>query len=224
MPQSFIATTSEFIAHWESVNADLGAGNEITVAQGRGLVDLQAWRVELVALRDAVEAAMNGVTLASGAIGERKRVLRTRFGQLGRQLRARFDDSVWLAAFPKAPNLNANESRFTTPMREAANIWRSLEDDGETVELPGSYSRADFEADIAGLGADYLAWHTAQGEAQSLRADRNALQRRIYRLLKEYRQVIPGSLAPGSVFIGTLPALTPPKRRKPTASAGPVGG
>lgn len=208
-PSSYIPTTNEFIAHWESVNADLGVGNEVTVANGVGLVDLSALRDSLQSQRDAVEAALNGQEIASATIKQQKQNLLERFGQFAANVRALFGGGPFEAALPDAPSSGEAESKFITPLVDALNLWQRIELYGTTIILPGSYTGAEFMDDIDALRAEYVTWTKAGSDVKIARAQRNKLQDDIYPILKQYRQIIPGKFAAGSVFIETLPRLTP---------------
>lgn len=214
---SYISTTNEFIAHWESVNADLGVGNEVTVAGGVGVADLTTLRDSLQAQRDAVEGALNGQEIASATIKLKKQGLLERFAQLAANVRALFGGQPFEAALPDAPGVSDAESKFLKPMVDAHNLWTRITTAGTVITLVGGYNDEAFNSDIAALRADYVTWTKAGSDLKIARAQRDELQGQIYPVLKQYRQIIPGKFAAGSVFIETLPRLTPKPGATPKA-------
>lgn len=206
---SYIPTTNEFIAHWESVNADLGVGNEVTVAGGVGIAELTALRNSLQAQRDAVEAALNGQEISSAEIKLKKTALLQRFAQFAANVRALYSGQPFVAALPDAPGIGESESKFLTPMVDALNLWTRINASGTAIQLVGGYDDTEFSDDIGYLREEYVTWTKAGSDLRLARAQRNKLQDEIYPILKQYRQIIPGKFAAGSVFIETLPRLSP---------------
>lgn len=208
-PSSYIPTTNEFIAHWESVNADLGVGNEVTLAGGVGIADLTALRNSLQAQRDAVEGTLNGQEIASATIKQQKGSLIERFQQLAANVRALYGGQPFEAALPDQPGPSDAESKFLKPIVDSLNLWTRINASGTTITLVGGYDDTEFSDDIGFLREEYVTWTKAGSDLKIARAQRNKLQDQIYPILKQYRQIIPGKFAAGSVFIETLPRLSP---------------
>lgn len=206
---SFIPTTDEFVAHWERANEAFGGAGGITVANGVGVARLVELRDLLEAKRVELIGALNQVEFSSADIKIAKRTLVERFGQFSGQVRALYGGSVWEAALPVAPSSTLAESKFMRPMIEAANVWARLETAGGSILLAGNFGLGDFQAAIDVLAEAYRAWTVAGSNARLARAERNALQSEIYPILKQYRGVVPSLFPPKSVFVDTLPRLTP---------------
>ncbi len=220
-PSSYVSTTSEFIAHWESADAALGAAGPIVVGGGVTLPDFKALRESLIAERDQVIADLNAVEFASGSIKQAKQSLIARFQQFAARVRALYENEPWAEALPYQPEDSFAESKFLAPLVEVQALWEALNAAGEPVLLIGDYTVADFAAELDALRAVYTAWTRAGAVLRLTRARRNALQKRIYSVLKQYRQLVPGMFPEGSPYVTSLPALTPKPGHtpKPVAAA-----
>lgn len=214
---SYIPTVNEFIAHWESVDAYLGAGNEVIVAGGKSRADLLTLRTELQTKRDAVEGVLNGVEISSATIKLQKEALLERFAQLAANVRALYGGQAFEAALPDAPGLGDNESKFCKPLVDAANLWQRILDSGATLTLVDAFTVTDFNDAIDDLRQEYIAWTKGGSDLKIVRGERDDLQKQIYPILKQYRQIIPGKFPDDSVYINTLPRLTPKPGATPQA-------
>lgn len=208
-PSSYVPTANEFIAHWQSVNAALGVGNEVTLAGGTTVAMLTSQRDALTVQRDALEAALNGVEIASALIKQRKAALIARFQQFVANVRAVYSGSAYEAALPDQPNFSDAESRFIAPLADIENLWERINNAEGALTLVGGYGQGAFNDDVDDLREEYMNWVKAQSDVKIARAQRNALQDKIYPILKQYRQIIPGKFEAGSPYIETLPRLSP---------------
>jgi len=215
---SYVPTVTEFLVHWRNANAELGDPDAIKVAGGVGIGRLEELRDALEAKRTELVGVLNEVEFASADMRFAKRTLLERFGQFSAQVRALYGGGVWEAVLPVAPSSTEAESKFLQPMVEAANVWARLEGEEAAIVLPGGFSLADFLGAIDVLSAAYRAWTVAGSNARVARAERNALQDDIYPILKQYRRMVSGLFPAGSLWISTLPRLTP----KPGHTPAPV--
>lgn len=208
-PSSYISTINEFISHWELANANLGVGNEVILAGGKGVNDLKSLRTSLHTQRSAVEDALNSQVIASSTTKQHKAALIDRFHQFAANVRALYEGSPFESALPHQPRATDAESKFSIPLVDALNLWQRINTSGTVITLPGAYDEGNFADDIDDLHIEYITWAKAGSDLKIARGQRNALQDEIYPMLKQYRQIIPGRFAAGSVYIETLPRLSP---------------
>lgn len=206
---SYIPTTNEFLSHWQLVNTNLGVGNEVTLAGGIGIADLTTLRNSLQAKRDELENTLNVVEIASATIKLKKQSLIERFQQFAAKVRSQYPGQPFEGALPDQPGLSDAESKFTQPMADVLSLWNLILASGATLTLVGGYDNTDFSDELGFLREEYITWLDAQTVTRVVRSERNVLQDEIYPILKQYRAALPGYFAAGSVYIDTMPRLTP---------------
>lgn len=211
-PASYISTTEEFLAHWESVNSWLGVGHEIVLYLGITRADLQARLNELIGSRDVVLSALKQEELARATVEDLRRRLLERINQFCQKIRALFSDTKWERALPKVPGILQGEAKFIDALEDAANIWlrRNAEPAPRVpITLFDGYTQSQFQDDINALRAAYTAVNVARSNANLAREARNDVQDAIYPILKNYRQAVPTFFEKTHAMVETLPRLTP---------------
>lgn len=206
-PASYLPTMDEFLAHWASANAAFGA--PITLRGNVGVTDLQTLRDNLATAQTNLTGKINDREFARGSIETGAAALATRVEQFNARVRALYDTGPYVNALPLVPNPQASQSKVTTPMDDAANIWAKIEDDGPEIVLSGNYDKAQFDNDLAVLKQAYTAYTKAVSNEKLARGQRNDLQDQIQPILKQYRQIIPTYFDADSAIVESLPRLTP---------------
>lgn len=202
----------EFIAHWTQVNATLGAA-PLLLRGGYNLANFTADRNALVNAIDAVIPAINTV---QGNIVTRdtlKTALKSKIAQFRAAVNAFFPDSRYSRMIPTVPLYAAIESVFLAPFVDIANIWNLINTEvnpGFTppLLLPGGYTKANLDTDIAALRAAYIALGNAQIGASAARASRDVLVPNANARMKQYRQAVVARLPIGSPLLNNIPAYT----------------
>lgn len=214
---TYVPTMSEFIAHWEAVDAFLGVGNELVLGDGTTLAVFSQWRGDLRAARDAVEGALNGTQIQSAIIAQEKAKLLTFFGQFASFVRANYAGSPYLRALPDAPSRGDAESKFLQPMVDAANLWRRLNATLSNDIALAAGEQDDFAGEIQSLREAY---EQQAYEAQTLtirRGERDIIQQKAYAAMKSYRLLVSAKIAAVNPLVEALPRLTPKAGVKATA-------
>ncbi len=202
----------EFIAHWTQVNAALGA-NPLLLKGGYSLATFTADRTALVAAIDAVVPAINTV---QGTIVSRdtlKISLKTRLAQFRAAVIAFFPDSRYSRMLPTSPPLTSIESQFISPFIDVSNIWNLVNTEtnpGFTppLLLPGGYTKANLDTDIAALRTAYVTLENALVTASGARATRDVLLPNVNARMKQYRQAVVARLPVGSALLNNIPQYT----------------
>ena len=208
-PASYLPTTDEFLAHWASANAALGAAGPIEVTGGVNAAALLALRTQLETARAQVEALRNGREQARFVIEDEKGKLLERLNQFNLKIRSLSPGSKWEAMLPKAFSVSEGMGRVIPPLDDMLDLWERYEAEESPLLLMGAYSLATFTAALAGLKASYTALSSAENGLGVKRSERTALENRIYPILKAYRQRIPAEFPEGSAILATLPPGAP---------------
>ncbi len=209
-PASYLATTDEFLGHWDSADTTLGAGNELKLKDGSGWAVLLTKKDSLVARRATVQVRLNQQEVARGDIDVRKAALLERINQFNDKVRFLLGGTKWERALAAVPTQGDGQGNFTVPLDDAAALWLMINDDPAIADivLMGAYTQAMFVADVAALNAAYTTYTTAGAKLSVAIEDRNDVQDAIYEMLKQYRQAVPTYFAKTHALVQSLPRLT----------------
>ena len=208
-PASYLPTMDEFLAHWASANAALGAAGPIEVLTGITPAALSALRSQLQTTRGQLEALRNDREGARFAINSHKAALLKRLNQFNLKIRSLAPGSKWEAMLPKSYTVSEGMGRVIPPLDDVQDLWQRYEAEEVPVLLMNAYSLAAFTTELAGLKGNYTALTSANNGLGVKRGGRTEIENRIYPILKAYRQRIPAEFAEGSAILSTLPRLTP---------------
>jgi hypothetical protein len=212
---SYPATMQEFYAHWQQVDSFLGAkpiGLQGDYGFGEFTSDIDGVNS---AIRDMIPLE-NDVQLSAKQRENIKARLRPRLKQFRALVIGLLPDSVYAAGLPLLPAFSADEGKFLRPFLDALNLWKRINADttlsgsARPLVLGGSYTVAEFEADVVALQAAYVASNDARRAAQAGRDKRDVLLAPIKNRMKQYRSVVQGILPEGHPLLRSLPVLTPP--------------
>ncbi len=202
----------EFIAHWTQVNLLLGVA-PLLLRGGYTLANFTADRAVLIAAIDAVIPAIN--TLQGNIVTRDllKTTLKGKIAQFRAAVNAFFPDSRYSRMIPTVPVYTAIESNFLAPFIDISNVWNLINTEtnpGFTppLLLPGGYTKAALDTDVAALRAAYIALENAQVGASSARASRDILVPNANARMKQYRQAVVARLPIGSPLLNNIPAYT----------------
>lgn len=209
-PASYLATTDEFLGHWDSADTTLGVGNELKLKDGSGRAVLVTKKDSLVAKRATVQVRLNQQEVARGDIEVRKAGLLERINQFNDKVRFLLGGTKWERALAQVPTQGDGQGNFTVPLDDAAALWLMINDDPAIADiiLMGAYTQAMFVADVAALNAAYTTYTTAGAKLSVAIEDRNDVQDEIYEMLKQYRQAVPTYFAKTHALVQSLPRLT----------------
>ena len=219
-PASFIPTTDEFLGHWETANTELGAGNEIVLADGTNRAGLLAKRNELQGLRATVQSKLIDQELNREDIEGKKTALLLRVNQFNDAVRSDFAGTKWERVLKDVPKQNDGQSTFVDPLVASNHIWTRLNAaiaPAAPLKLLGNYTQAQFQDDIDALNAAYPVWTESVNDTRFAREDRNDMQDVIYAILLAYRKKVPTKFAAGHAVIESMPRLTPEPGATPQA-------
>jgi hypothetical protein len=219
-PTSFVPVTEEFLGHWASVDASLGAGNEIVLPGGVNRAGLQTKLNALVAKQADVQAKLNAEEVARGDVELKRQALLLRANQFNDKIRATLPGSKWVRALPAVPTINEAQSKFVQPLDDIGNLWTLINADPATpaaVSLLGGYLVAAFLADVTALKSGSTTLNVARSNTKVALEERNDLQDDIYEILKNYRQVMPTFFTADDALVESLPRLTPEPGSTPAA-------
>lgn len=218
-PASYLSTTDEFVGHWETANTELGAGNELVLADGTNRAGLLAKRNELEGLRATVQSKLVDQELNREDIESHKTALLLRINQFNDAVRSDFAGTKWERVLRDVPKQNDGQSNFVDPLIASNHLWTRLNAaiaPAAPLTLLGGYTQVQFKADIDALNAAYPAWTESVNDTRFAREDRNDLQDVIYALLKAYRLKVPTKFAVGHAVLDSQPRLTPQPGATPT--------
>ena len=183
-PASYPQTTVEFIAHWTSVDAALGAGHEVVLRPGMGLADLVGLYNELMVARAGVESERNGWEGERAVLMEMKLAGLARLNQFTGKLRSLASTPKWLTLLPKAFSSDAGRGKVLRPLDDVADVWARYESAEAAFTLMGGQTRAQFGTTLAALKAQYVAYRSAKNGLALQRAKRTELEKKIHVVLK----------------------------------------
>jgi hypothetical protein len=216
-PASYVPVTQDFITHWTSADAALGAAGPIELKGGVGLAQLTTLRNNLVNQRTDVEVARNGLEGARADLTEAKAAILERLNQFIRKLRSVADGTRWVAMLPTVFSMTQGMGDVIQPLDDTHDLWQRYEGAEGPLVLMGGYDRTAFGADVGALRGLYAAYSSQSNALGLARGKRNETQDAIYEILKQYRQRIPAEFAENSAIYNTLPQLSAPKGATPDA-------
>lgn len=218
-PASYLPTADEFISHWTSANAALGAGGPIVLAAAATVTTLSTLRATLETQRATVEITRNDVELARAQIETLKAGLLERLNQFNGKLASLAPDDPLMKLRPKAFSQGDGIGRVLPPLDDLADVWDRYDTAhaGAPLTLMGGYTFTNYGAALDELKLAYPAWASAKHALALARAKRTETENKIRAILVQYRQRIPSEFPEGSAILETLPRLTPPAGSTPDA-------
>jgi hypothetical protein len=215
-PSSYLPTLDEFLAHWAAVNADPLATSGLLTRDGKNRAALAGLRAALVTAGDSVLDRLNGKEIERARVENAKRNILLRSQELGRRLRGVLPmDSPFLKALPELPTLTSAQEVFLAPIRDFANVWKRLADDGTEIVLADNYTRATHEGELSVLAGLYTTLNAATLDLKIAREKRNILQTEARTVLSSYRPAVEGLFPPDSPLVKTIPIIYPPAGHTP---------
>ena len=226
---SAIPYANRFLAHWSSVDAHIGAGPIFLLPVKPGVIPPNFNRSGLVALRDvlesqldAVQAELNGLQANSRAIVLKKEVLLKRMRLFLEVVDGYYTETALFGSRPDMPSANDSEEKFREPLRDAKNMWSSMNSSPApsgitlpvtinegTVGVPAVVTQAQFVTSMNELQALYEARAQARQDLNTARARRDETIRFIYAVLLSYRTAVLPRISTDQPLIDTLPRLSP---------------
>ena len=218
---SYIPTTEEFLEHWALANGLLTPPAEITMP-GAPLgfptvvnrSTLEALLTDLQLQVAVIQSKANGVALVRGDLAIRQGALLDLFGQFTDKVRGNLPGTKWIGAVPLVPTEGDAQSRFCDPMDDAVDLWLRINTEqalgvGVALVLRDGVTQAQFATKVAEMKTVWRDLKRVDLELKLARGQRDAIQDRIYPILKQYRVVLPTFFAAGSAIVESLPRLTP---------------
>lgn len=211
---SYITTTEEFAINWDQANIEMG-DEPLTLAGGYTLNQFEDEREDAVRAINLVSDKATQARFAAAVRDTRKIELSTRHKQLRGFVAAKITNAAYARELPPVPRPSADESKFITPLLEAADVWRRVNEDASSLGLDGpvtlaeGYTLEQFEADIAALRGAYDAATKADTATGFARTRRDNLLNALYDRMKQYRQLVPSVLPKNSPARENLPRLSP---------------
>lgn len=219
-------TVEEFLAHWALVNAELGAGNAMTLTIGPPvapetitLADLTALRAALDTAQNLVQSALNSVELATGTVKVGKGVLLPLAQAYGRKVKGLFPPgNAFLGMTPEMPKEGSGQETFLRPMRDVADAWQKIENGGNVFTLPPDGTTRDaFTGKVEDLSTDWQVLNTSEVDYGYELDKRNALQVRADDILGRYRPTVESLFEPENPLVLSIPRLYPLPGHTPDA-------
>ena len=231
---TFIPTTDEFLAHWAPVNTAL-APTPLVLKGNITLAGLQALRATLVANQADVQAQRNEVQWARNAMTIIRTVLLEALGKFNGIVDGHYTGTIYEDSRPKVPGIGVKLQEFTDPMQDARTLWARLESvampSGLTppltlpVPVPAILTQAASATVNLAIFTNLLTLtqtahasiKVAEQTLHLARKARDATQKIIYEVLKNYRILAPTRLLNTSILLETMPKLTPDDGHTPDA-------
>ena len=237
---SYIPCTNDFIAHWSDVDLTLGASGPVILAGEPGVIPAGFNCSGLVVLRDllqtqldTVQSKLNGAQISSTAIENLKVRLLRRLNLFLEFLDGYYRHTDFYGARPDAPGIGAGEGRFFDPMRDAKDLWATINaappsgvPSGITLPLrlnegtpqePLFVTLADFNTMMALLRTKYEGRSTALQGLVMARGRRNKTMVDIRAVLVAYRTAVLPKIAGDTALLASLPRVTPEPGHTPEA-------
>lgn len=234
---SAIPFANRFLAHWSSVDAHIGAGPAFFLPVKPGVIPPNFNRSGLVALRDvlesqldAVQAQLNVLQTNSRAIVLKKEVLIKRMRLFLEVVDGYYAGTALYGSRPNMPTANEGEEKFREPLRDAKNMWTSMNSapapsgitlpvtiNEGTVAVPALVTQAQFVTSMTELQGLYEARAQARQDLNTARARRDETIGFIYAALLSYRTAVLPRISTNQPLIDTLPRLSPEGGHTPDA-------
>lgn len=219
---SFAPTMQEFITHWGSVNATLGA-TPLTLRGTYALAAFTTDRTNIINAINTIIALDNAEQTTTGALFNAKTALYARGLQFRKWVNGYLPGSPYVNALNTLPPFDAAESKFLTPFQDFLNLWTTINGDATVTGVPlpialaGGYLVAAYTTDLANLRAAFVAAANATEQVNLVRKQRDALLRPAEQRIKQYRDVIQARYTATDPFVQSLPILSPPPGTTPVA-------
>ena len=203
----------QFAQHWQTANAAI-TPDAIKLENGYLLAnfntDITALQTAFTALT-AQQAALAG--LRNDARNQRKALIR-RVEQFRKAVLAAMPASNYAAMLPKAPALDAIDTRFLQPLDTMQTVWTQINATPPAgyvgpLKLEGGYLAATFTTDLAALRTAFAALNTARINTRGLLKTRNALFPLDRQRMKQYRAAIQGRFKKTDPIYLSLPRYSP---------------
>jgi hypothetical protein len=214
-PTSYLFTLDEYLAHWQSVNADPAAGTGLLTRDEDTRAGLLALRGALDTAADVVQEKLAGKEIGRAVLENAKRATLNRAQELGRRMRGVLPkNSPFLKASPDLPAQTAAMETFLQPLRTMVNLWARLELAGINFELNG-VTQLVFKNEVKAIGTYFSLQAEAELDLKLARETRNQLQEEARAILSAYRPAVEGLFALDSPLVLTIPLLYPTSGHTP---------
>ena len=234
---SYGTTGTEFLDHWQSADAALGAAGPL-VLPGRPLgwsCDVNSsvlgglladWDLKV----SAIQSAVNGLELGRGELVIQQTEMLDLLGQFTDKVRGLLSGTKWINAVPLQPSLGDAQSRFCAPLDDAEDLWERINGEqalgvgkllmlqDRTVDPVVPMPLATFVTKLASMKALWRGNSRLELDLKLRRGERDAIQVRMYPIMLNYRLVLPANFGPGTPIGDSLPRLTPEKGTTPDAA------
>ena len=220
---SYITVGNQFVNHWTSVNATLGA-NPLTLPVGYAVANLTTDLTALQTAITAVTGAINSQTTAAGNRDLAKKALSPRIQQFRKGVMLYLSQTGFANSIPVTPTLTDAESRFLAPFDDMANLWATINGASgiagftPPLLLVGGYAVATLNTDITALRTLYRTFNNTDNQVSLIRQNRDVLLPPLKARFLQYRTAIIARFGASSAFALSLPTVTP----KPGSTPPPV--
>lgn len=226
-PASYVPVTEEFLNHWTPVNAALPAsapfaipGPAVEMAAPVTRAVLQGLYDGLLAQHAVVQTHITSDDLAGEDVSDLKVRLLDKLNQFNDKVRGMLPNTKWSRRLPAVPGISESRSKFSDPLESALNLWARINDDGALgqdvpLTLRGDYLQDDFSIEMGDLRTAYRAAKKAEDELGLEREERNDMQDVLYKVLKQYRALMPSFFEPNNALVESLPLISPTGSRTP---------
>lgn len=209
---SYGPVLTRFLAHWESVDAELA---EPLVTKSGGRAVGLALRAELEARVLAVLRARLTLRWERSGVLAGRAALRRRQEQFNTMVRGYWEGTPWESLVQPLPEVEVALDRFLKPCRRALRLWEALE--GEPLppgaptplRIGGTVTRAAYAAEVEELRLAGLAVEAADFALALARTRRNETVAAIRAMLISYTKALPGRVEAGDVLLVAMPRLWP---------------
>jgi len=211
---SYLPTITQFSNHWTLVNVELGALAPLLL---QGAYPLATFQVDRAALETAIIAVETADNVRTNAVTDKdlkKFAIRVRHEQFKAMVTGAMPGSIYVKSVPTIPNIKASEGNYLKPFDDIASLWVQINTAppaGFTAPLllPGGYTKALFDTELAALRAAFTAANIAIQNASIARDRRDILLAPIRQRLQQYRKIVPGRLPATSPLLQSIPRYSP---------------
>lgn len=213
-PASYVPTINQFIPHWGSVDAALGASGPLVLTSGGTLASLTNYRDLLFGFGASIQDKLNDEQIGRQDVELKKAALLARAGEFNRKVRGFLAQTVFGTALPSIPSLTSAQGLILEPLDDVRSLWTKI--NAATIAgftgpltLLGGYALATFTTDLTAMKTAYTTWQAAEQETSLERQRRNDVQDLAYPVLRDYRGAVSGLFAEGDALVESLPRLSP---------------
>ncbi len=211
----------QYVAHWGSVNAALGA-TPLILRGAYALANLNTDRTAIATAFAAVQTADNNRQIAASDRDIKLAALKEKLRQFRAAVQGQIAGTAYVNALPVVPSASKTVGDWLNAFDDINNLWTQI--NAATIpgftgplKLSGGYLIATFGTDYTALKTTYTAVTTATKNATVAREQRNDLLDAVYNRLKEYTPFVQGLFPAGHALIASLPKLSPPPGSTPQA-------